>query len=83
MNGWVLSWIRRSSFDPDRIAVDVTGIVGQIVSIIVEILGILRPNGVRHSYHDVNRSGNVGTLLSVCGNQGGAYQKFKKERYRY
>ena len=37
-------------------------------------IGILRPDGVRHSYHGVNRNGNVGTLLYVHGNPEGAYQ---------
>lgn len=37
-------------------------------------IGILRPDGVRHSYHGVNRNGNVGTLLYVHGNKTGAYQ---------
>ena len=37
-------------------------------------IGILRPDGVRHSYHGVNRNGNVGTLLYVHGNTAGAYQ---------
>ena len=40
-------------------------------------IGILRPDGVRHSYHGVNRNGNVGTLLYVHGNPEGAYQDFK------
>ena len=35
-------------------------------------IGILRPDGIRHSYHGVNRSGNVGTLLYVHGNPAGA-----------
>lgn len=37
-------------------------------------IGILRPDGIRHSYHGVNRNGNVGTLLYVHGNPAGAYQ---------
>ena len=37
-------------------------------------IGILRPDGVRHSYHGVNRNGNVGTLLYVHGNPAGACQ---------
>lgn len=37
-------------------------------------IGILRPDGVRHSYHGVNQNGNVGTLLYVHGNPAGAYQ---------
>ena len=37
-------------------------------------IGILRPDGVRHSYHGVNRNGNVGTLLYVHGNPAGAYR---------
>ena len=40
-------------------------------------IGILRPDGVRHSYHGVNRDGNVGTLLYVHGNPEGAYQDSK------
>lgn len=40
-------------------------------------IGILRPDGVRHSYHGVNRNGNVGTLLYVHGNPEGAYQNSK------
>ena len=31
-------------------------------------IGILRPDGVYHSYHGVNQNGNVGTLLYVHGN---------------
>lgn len=37
-------------------------------------IGILRPDGKRHSYHGVNRNGNTGTLLYVHGNPMGAYQ---------
>ncbi len=37
-------------------------------------IGILRPDGKRHSYHGVHRNGNVGTLLYVHGNPAGAYQ---------
>lgn len=37
-------------------------------------IGILRPDGMRHAYHGVNRNGNVGTLLYVHGNPDGAYQ---------
>lgn len=37
-------------------------------------IGILRPDGAYHSYHGVNRNGNVGTLLYVHGNTAGAYQ---------
>ena len=37
-------------------------------------IGILRPDGMRHSYHGVNRNGNVGTLLYVHGNPEGTYQ---------
>lgn len=36
-------------------------------------IGILRPDGIWHSYHGVNRNGNVGTLLYVHGNTSGAY----------
>lgn len=38
-------------------------------------IGILRPDGKRHSYHGVNRNGNVGTLLYVPGNPAGAYEE--------
>ncbi len=37
-------------------------------------IGILRPDGAYHSYHGVNKNGNVGTLLYVHGNSDGAYQ---------
>ena len=37
-------------------------------------IGILRPDGTYHSYHGVNKNGNVGTLLYVHGNPAGAYQ---------
>ena len=37
-------------------------------------IGILRPDGVYHSYHGVNRNGNVGTLLYVHGNLAGTYK---------
>ena len=37
-------------------------------------IGILRPDGVYHSYHGVNHNGNAGTLLYVHGNPAGAYQ---------
>ena len=37
-------------------------------------IGILRPDGVYHSYHGVNRNGNVGTLLYVHGNHDARYQ---------
>lgn len=37
-------------------------------------IGILQPDGTRHSYHGVNRNGNVGTLLYVHGNPAGAYE---------
>lgn len=40
-------------------------------------IGILRPDGVRHSYHGVHRSGNVGTLLYVHGTPEGTYQASK------
>ena len=36
-------------------------------------IGILRPDGIRHSYHGVNRNGNVGTLLYVHENPAGTY----------
>ena len=37
-------------------------------------IGILRPDGVRHAYHGVNRNGNAGTLLYVHGNPAGAHR---------
>lgn len=37
-------------------------------------IGILRPDGNYHSYHGVNRNGNVGTLLYVHGNKAGNYR---------
>lgn len=37
-------------------------------------IGILRPDGIYHSYHGINQNGNVGTLLYVHGNSTGAYQ---------
>lgn len=37
-------------------------------------IGILRPDGMRHSYHGVNQNGNVGTLLYVHGNPDGAHR---------
>ncbi len=37
-------------------------------------IGILRPDGTYHSYHGVNKNGNVGTLLYVHGNSAGTYQ---------
>lgn len=40
-------------------------------------IGILRPDGVYHSYHGVNQNGNAGTLLYVHGNSSGAYQDNK------
>ena len=40
-------------------------------------IGILQPDGVRHSYHGVNRNGNVGTLLYVHGNSEGTHQDSK------
>ncbi len=41
-------------------------------------IGILQPDGVRHSYHGVNRNGNVGTLLYVHGNSEGNPSGFQK-----
>ncbi len=38
-------------------------------------IGILRPDGMPHSYHGVHRNGSAGTLLYVHGNPNGAYQK--------
>ena len=37
-------------------------------------IGILRPDGIYHSYHGVNQNGNVGTLLYVYGNPAGAFR---------
>ena len=37
-------------------------------------IGILRPDGVRHSYHGVHRNGNAGTLLYVHGSPAGALE---------
>lgn len=37
-------------------------------------IGILRPDGQYHSYHGVNRNGNVGTLLYVHGNKAAQYR---------
>ena len=37
-------------------------------------IGILRPDGMYHSYHGINKNGNVGTLLYVHGNPAGIYQ---------
>lgn len=37
-------------------------------------IGILRPDGIWHSYHGVHRNGNAGTLLYVHGNPAGAYE---------
>lgn len=37
-------------------------------------IGILRPDGIYHSYHGINQNGNVGTLLYVHGNSTGACQ---------
>lgn len=36
-------------------------------------IGIQRPDGMYHSYHGVNRNGNVGTLLYVHENPAGCY----------
>ena len=38
-------------------------------------IGILRPDGLRHSYHGVSRNGNAGTLLYVHGNPNGMYRE--------
>ena len=38
-------------------------------------IGILRSDGLRYSYHGVNRNGNVGTLLYVHGNPAGAFEE--------
>ena len=37
-------------------------------------IGILRPDGTYHSYHGINRNGNVGTLLYVHDNPAGIYR---------
>ena len=37
-------------------------------------IGILRPDGIYHSYHGVNQNGNVGTLLYVHGNPDGSFR---------
>lgn len=36
-------------------------------------IGIKMPDGCYHSFHGVNRNGNVGTLLYVNGNENGKY----------
>ena len=36
-------------------------------------IGIMRPDGLYHSYHGVNRNGNAGTLLYVHGSPAGEY----------
>lgn len=36
-------------------------------------IGIKMPDGVYHSFHGINRNGNVGTLLYVHGNPAGDY----------
>lgn len=37
-------------------------------------IGILRPDGKHHSYHGINKNGNVGTLLYVHRNNKGEYK---------
>ncbi len=37
-------------------------------------IGIMRPDGKYHSYHGINRNGNVGTLLYVHGNPAAKYR---------
>ncbi len=37
-------------------------------------IGIMRPDGRYHSYHGVNRNGNVGTLLYVHGSPAAVYR---------
>ncbi len=37
-------------------------------------IGIMRPDGLYHSYHGVNKNGNAGTLLYVHGNKQGEYE---------
>lgn len=36
-------------------------------------IGIKMPDGNYHSFHGINRNGNVGTLLYVNGNENGQY----------
>ena len=36
-------------------------------------IGIMRPDGIYHSYHGGNKNGNAGTLLYVHGNPAGEY----------
>ncbi len=36
-------------------------------------IGIMRPDGLYHSYHGVNKNGNAGTLLYVHENEKGTY----------
>lgn len=38
-------------------------------------IGIKRPDGEYHSFHGVNKNGNVGTLLYVHGNAAGEYSE--------
>jgi hypothetical protein len=37
-------------------------------------IGIKMPDGLYHSYHGINKNGNVGTLLYVHGNETAAYK---------
>jgi len=37
-------------------------------------IGIKMPDGLYHSYHGINKNGNVGTLLYVHGNEMAAYK---------
>lgn len=41
-------------------------------------IGIKMPDGVYHSFHGINKNGNVGTLLYVHGNPTGKYVKSKQ-----
>lgn len=43
-------------------------------------IGIKMPDGDYHSYHGVNKNGNVGTLLYVNGNEKGKYSNTPKCR---
>lgn len=41
------------------------------------IIGIKMPDNQYHSFHGINRNGNVGTLLYVNGNKNGKYSTNK------
>ena len=38
-------------------------------------IGIKMPDGMYHSFHGINKNGNVGTLLYVHGNENARYIK--------